>query len=208
VDREGLLRSFLSGNASATNCMIPPGIAGHVDRPYEYNPEKVKKLLAEAGHPNGITLENYVSETMEVAKVAVVLQEQFKASGITLNINRVDAGTYTDIRRAGEVQVPFLTWYKDISDPDNFTYTFYHSTSSKLFSSNWNDAKTDEMLAKGRASMGEEREKLYLELEDYLVNQQHIVVPLYNPVFYFLVKEDVKGLVHDNSLLRFDGVFK
>jgi len=56
--------------------------------------------------------------------------------------------------------------------------------------------------------MGAEREKLYLELEDYLVNQQHIVVPLYNPVFYYLVADDVKGLIHDNSLLRFYNVYK
>ncbi|MDR1979912.1 MAG: ABC transporter substrate-binding protein [Synergistaceae bacterium] len=203
IDRQGLLRSFLDGNGTATNCMIPPGIAAHVDRPYEYNPEKVKSLLAEAGYPDGITLEAYVSETQEVAKVAVVLQEQFKASNVTLNVNRVDQGTYVDMRRAGQVQVPFLTWFKDISDPDNFTYTFYHSTSSQLFSSNWKDAKTDEMLARGRASMGAEREKIYLELEKYLVDEQRIVAPLYNPVFYYLVADGVSGVIYDNSLLRF-----
>jgi ABC-type transport system substrate-binding protein len=203
IDREGLLRSFLDGNGTPANCMIPPGIAAHVDRPYEYNPEKVKSLLAEAGYPDGVTIESYVSETQEVAKVAVVLQEQFKASNVTLNVNRVDQGTYVDMRRAGQVQVPFLTWFKDISDPDNFTYTFYHSTSSQLFSSNWKDEKTDAMLAQGRASMGAEREKIYLELEKYLVDEQHIVAPLYNPVFYYLVADGVSGVIYDNSLLRF-----
>jgi ABC-type transport system substrate-binding protein len=208
VDREALLKSFLNGNGTATNCMIPPGIVAHVDRPYEYNPEKAKALLAEAGFPDGITIENYVPENSEVSNVAIVLQEQLKASNITLNVNRIDQGTYVDMRRAGQVQVPFLTWYKDITDPDNFTYTFYHSSGSQLFSSNWKDAKTDEMLARGRASSGAERQKIYTELEEYLVNEQHIVVPLYNPVFYYLVADGVKGVLYDNSLLRFDGVTK
>ncbi len=203
IDQNAMVESFLQGNGNATNSLIPPAIMGHSDRPSRYDPEKAKALLAEAGYPDGITLVNYVADASDISFVPVVLQEQFKAAGITLEVNRIDQGTYVEMRRAGEVQIPILTWYKDISDPDNFTYTFYHSSASQLFSSNWNDPKTDEMLTEGRASSGDTRTALYQELETYLVEEQAIVVPLYNPVFYYLMGDTVEGIMFDNSLIRF-----
>ena len=208
VDQNTLAEKTLQGNVRATNCMVPPGIMGHdsARATTKYDPEKAKALLAEAGFPDGIDLVATVSESSAVANVAVALKEQLQASGINLEIEQVDSASYIDMRKAGEVQVPFLTWYKDITDPDNFLYTFFHSSNSKFFSSNWNDAKTDEMMEKGRALAPAEREGLYVELENYIVNEQFVTVPLYNPAFYYLVKEGVKGIFYDNSLIRFHDV--
>ena len=210
VDREALVNGYLQGRAHATNSLIPPGILGYPeDRAIStYNPERAKELLAEAGYPDGITLENYVSETAEVANVAVVLQEQLKASGITMNVNKVDGPSYTDMRRAGSVQIPFLTWYKDIADPDNFTYTFYFSGNSKFFSSGWNDAKTDELLTKGRSVAQEERLAVYQEAEAYMLQEQFMAVPLYNPVHYYLIADGVEGVKFDDSMISFGNISK
>lgn len=208
VDQDTLAEKTLQGNVRATDCMIPPGIMAHdSQRPTtKYDPEKAKALLTEAGFPEGIEIVTTVAEGAAVANVAVALKEQFLASGIDMTIEQVDTASYIDMRKAGEVQVPFLTWYKDISDPDNFLYTFFHSSNSKFFSSNWNDPKTDEMLEKGRALPADQREALYRDLEKYIVNEQFVTVPLYNPVFYYLVKEGVKGVFYDNSMLRFHDI--
>ncbi len=205
VDQNTLAEKTLQGNVKATNCMIPPGIMAHDSaRPTtKYDPEKAKAILAEAGFPDGIDLVTTVSERSAVANVAVALKEQFKASNINLEIEQVDDASYIEMRKAGEVQVPFLTWYKDIVDPDNFLYTFYHSNNSKFFSSNFNDAKGDEMMEKGRMLPPEERKALYVDLENYIVNEQFVTVPLYNPVFYYLVKEDIDGIFFDGSLVHF-----
>ena len=204
VDQESLVQNYLQGSGAATDTLIPPGVLGHDDsKPAtKYDPEKAKALLAEAGYPDGISLTTYVSEEAEVADVAVVLKEQLKASNIELDIQQVDAASYTDIRGQGEVQVPFLTWYKDIADPDNFLYTFYHSTNSDFFSSCWHDERTDTDLETGR-TIGdlEEREALYKALDSYLVDEQCIAVPLYNPVRYWLIADGIGNYSFDDSMI-------
>lgn len=210
VDKESLVSSYLQGNGTPANSIIPPGIMAHPQgRPAgSYDPEKAKALLAEAGFPDGIELETYVVEKAEMADIAVVLQEQLKASNINLKINLVDQATYVDMRKAGEVQCPILTWYKDMPDPDNFTYTFYYSGGSQLFSSNWADPKSDELMEKGRSLPEEEREPVYVELEKLLIEDQVATVPLYNPVFYYLQSPKLSGIQHYDAMIRFSGADK
>ncbi len=210
VDQVTLAEKTLQGNVNATNCMVPPGIMGHdsARAKTKYDPEKAKALLAEAGYPDGIDLVTTVSENSAVANVAVALKEQLKASGINLEIEQVDDASYIEMRKAGEVQVPFLTWYKDITDPDNFLYTFFHSSNSKFFSSNWNDPKSDQMMEEGRMMDPAKRKDLYTKLENYIVNEQFVTVPLYNPVFYYLVRKGVSGIEYDGSLVRFKDIQK
>jgi len=208
INQKALVNSFLRGLANPTASQVPPGIMAHSDRELFSNPEKAKALLVQAGYPDGIRLETYVNEADEASDVLTVLQEQLKASNIDLKVNRVDNATYIAMRKAGEVQCPVLTWYKDISDPDNFLYTFYYSGNSKMFSSNWNDQKTDALLNAGRSAAAKERESIYKELEEYLVVERSIMVPLYNPSHFYLIAEGVKGVIFDNSLLRFDAAYK
>ena len=209
IDCNGLVEAYLQGNGTPTDSIVPPVIVGYAGREHVYDVEKAKELLAEAGYPDGITLVNYVSEASSIAGVPVVLQEQLKAAGITLEVNRVDAATYIDLRKEGSVQCPILTWYGDVPDPDNFLYTFYQSGNSVFFSSSWNDEKTDEMLMQGRAlPAGEERAELYKTLEEYLVREQCIVIPLYNPVTYYLQAEGVSGVFFDNSMFHLDDAVK
>lgn len=209
IDQNALVDAYLQGNGTATGSIVPPGIAAHSDRAPVYDVEKAKALLAEAGYPDGITLTNYVSESASIAGVPVVLQEQLKAAGITLEVNNVDAATYTSLRKEGSVQCPILTWYADMPDPDNFIYTFYHSLNSKFFSSCWDDEKTDELLLKGRSMpSGDERVALYEEIETYLVEEQHITIPLYNPVTYYLKADGISGVFFDNSLFHMDDAAK
>ena len=209
VNQQGIVDGYLQGNGSATNTMVPPGIAAHSDRPITFDPDAAKALLAEAGYPDGITLVNYVSEEASIAHIPVVLQEQLKASGINLEVNRVDAATYTSMRKEGSVQCPILTWYADMPDPDNFLYTFYHSANSKLWSSLWNDERTDKDLVAARSmANGPERTALYEQLEEYLIVDQAVTVPLYNPVTFYLKSPAVTGIFFDNSMFHMDDAVK
>lgn len=210
IDKQSLVDNYLKGNGNPANSIIPPGIMGYPEgrEANKYDPEKAKALLAEAGFPDGIQLETYVVEKDEAADIAVVLQEQLKESNIDLKVNLVDQATYVDMRKAGQVQCPVLTWYKDMPDPDNFTYTFYNSSGSQLFSSNWNDPETDELMIKGRSLPEEERKPIYQKLEKLLVEDKVAMVPLYNPVFYYLQSPKVKGIRFIDSMIDFNNVEK
>lgn len=74
----------------------PAGYVGHTDdvRRYPYDPAKAKSLLAEAGFPSGFTTDAIVSSSVLYLPVMQVLQEQWKKSGITVELKVVDHPTF------------------------------------------------------------------------------------------------------------------
>lgn len=204
VDRQSMVDNYLKGNAIATSCFIPRGcMAFDEDRPIDkYDPEKAKELLAEAGYPDGIHIVTTISEKSSAVGVATVLQQQMKEAGIEFEIQKVDDAAYIDLRSNGEVQVAFSTWYADIVDPDNFLYTILHSKSSPFFSSNYNNPEFDALLEEARViTDADKREELYLEAEALAVTVDFVNVPLYNPIKFYLVQENVEGAKFLNSMV-------
>ena len=198
INREEMVQNYLKGNAQASSCFIPRGCMGFDDsRPTDkYDPEKAKALLAEAGFPDGVHLITTVSETSSVVGVATVLQQQMKPAGIEFEIQKVDNAAYIDLRKQGEVQVAFSTWYADIVDPDNFLYTILHSGSSPFFSSNYKNAEFDALLDEARVVTDPaKREELYRKAEKIVVTEDFANVPLYNPIKFYLVQDNVKNVV-------------
>ena len=81
--------------------MIAPQFAGSVkveDLPPElqYKPdvEKAKKLLADAGFPNGVTIECFTSQREDYAAIMLMIQEQLRKAGINLNMKIIDHATF------------------------------------------------------------------------------------------------------------------
>src|SRR5262249_30434174 len=74
----------------------PPGYFGHVPMQFpEYNPELARKLLAEAGHPHGITIKPYfISKSFFYPKVLTLAQEQLKQGGFNVELQIVEHATY------------------------------------------------------------------------------------------------------------------
>ena len=97
IDRQAIKDTLYPGAlAHLAVSPLPPGYFGHipVDLP-EYDPEKAKKLLAEAGHPNGFTIKDYfISKSFAFPKVMTLVQEQLKKIGINVELQLVEHPTY------------------------------------------------------------------------------------------------------------------
>jgi peptide/nickel transport system substrate-binding protein len=97
IDRKAIKETMYPGGLArvASSC-IPPGYFGHIPMEFpEYDPEKAKKLLAEAGHPNGFTIKNYfISKSFFYPKVLTLAQEQLKKVGINVELQVVEHATY------------------------------------------------------------------------------------------------------------------
>ena len=99
IDRKAIKETMYPGGlARWRSSCVPPGYFGHIPMKFpEYNPELAKKLLAEAGHPNGFTIKNYfISKSFFYPKVLTLAQEQLKKVG---HQRRAPGGRARDLPR-------------------------------------------------------------------------------------------------------------
>ena len=90
-------------------------------------PELAKKLLAEAGHPNGFTIKNYfISKSFFYPKVMTLVQEQLKKVGINVELQVVEHATYHENIRKN--LNPFVLYGGTrITDADPWLSLFFDS---------------------------------------------------------------------------------
>ena len=102
VDREGIVNAAVMGLGVPAMSHFSPACWAYKDYtgsyPYEYDVENAKKLLAEAGYPDGFEMDLLVvsSPAMYIA-VGEILQNQLGQIGITVNIKLYDSPTITDL---------------------------------------------------------------------------------------------------------------
>ena len=88
------------------------------DHIFEYDLEKAKKLLAEAGYPNGEGIPTLKLETMETHKdYAVSVQQDYAALGINVELVFLDANTYVSDLTNGNYDIAV-----NVANLSNFVY--------------------------------------------------------------------------------------
>ncbi|MGC5328472.1 ABC transporter substrate-binding protein [Brevibacillus sp. SYSU BS000544] len=130
INKAGIIEAFFAGMAQPATNLLPPSLWGYNDsiQDREYNLDKAKQLLAEAGYPNGFKLEFLA---MPVArpympngqKIAEAIQQDLKKIGVETKIVSYEWATYLEKTKNGEMELFLLGWTGDNGDPDNFLGT-------------------------------------------------------------------------------------
>jgi peptide/nickel transport system substrate-binding protein len=127
VDYDGIANNLLAGQVFPHQTFIPRAILGELDsRPYSFNPDRARALLAEAGHPNGIALSIDTANTFPSLDVAQTLQASFARGGVRLEVLPATGGQVLAKFRARNHQLFIGTWGLGYPDPhynaDSFTH--------------------------------------------------------------------------------------
>jgi len=144
------------------------------------NLEEAKKLLAEAGYPNGEGLPKitytYPSMNYE-GDVAQVLQQQWKQLGVTVELQALENEVYVAQRRAG-FQCGRMQWYADYNDPT--TWLMMYVTDNSLNDIKWSNKKYDDLMAASDLELDvKKRQDIMLEAEKIAVSEDTVIVPLF-----------------------------
>jgi ABC-type transport system substrate-binding protein len=85
-------------------------------------------------------------------------------------------------------------WFADFPDPDNFFWTFFHSTSSVIPGMNFRDEGMERMIETARRTVDiEERTAMYRQLNARVIKDAPFV-PLFHERFFILHRPDVREL--------------
>ena len=139
IDRDYVANTIMQGTYSTADSIVGPGIvdengyfhdngnAPYISADYEANLAEAKKLLADAGYPNGEgypTLEYSTNDAGYHVPLAEYLQQAWSDLGITLTISKMEWSSFTAARRAGEYDVARNGWVMDYNDPSNMLDLF------------------------------------------------------------------------------------
>lgn len=197
INRQEILEKNFYGKGMIENGVMPRGVTCYAPAtPIEYNPEKAKQLLAEAGYPDGvdINLTQVSSWSSKWSDMNQIIQAQIKASGFNAQIKMMDESAYFDARKAGTVDNYTQTWSADFNDPDNFFYTFFSKSGTAVRGYNNNDPEVFAALDKARTmTNAEERCALYQKMNEKIVQDDAAWVPLFSLDHTYIVQPRVKN---------------
>jgi oligopeptide transport system substrate-binding protein len=135
---QGWLDIFKNGVPQVAQQLVPPGLAGHDPEwrnPYGYDPEKARKLIAEAGYPEGrdpktgkplkLTLDVSATGAQE-RQGAEFIQSELQKLGIQVQVVENNFARMLEKEDQGNFQIASGTgWGADYPDPENFLFLFY-----------------------------------------------------------------------------------
>jgi peptide/nickel transport system substrate-binding protein len=170
---------------------------------YAYDPTKAKRLLAEAGYPDGVgfpVVQLWSSDKSDIAKAELAAYQRYLAElGVQVEIHYApDGPTYQKMLEQGQLPMFRLSWYADIPDPDNFLFPLLHST-SRINRTFYRNPLVDQLLEQARQELGENRRiALYGEVERLVMDDTPWITQHYG-VSDYLYQPYVQG-VEINSL--------
>ncbi len=199
INKDAIVQSVLLGINERANGVLPKGIPGFDPnlKGLEYDPEKSKKLLAEAGFPDGkglppLTL-TFREKQPDLAKTAEVVKEQLAAVGVQTNLNEMEWGAYLKATDNREVDFFHMRWAADYIDPQNFLSLLLHSEAPENRTA-YSNPQYDRLCEQADAETDPaKRMALYNQAEKIVVDDAPWV-PIYFQRDLELIKPYVTGI--------------
>ncbi|MBI9108897.1 MAG: hypothetical protein JEZ04_19295 [Spirochaetales bacterium] len=160
----------------------------------EYNVEKGKALLAEAGYPDGFSMKVWTNSKKVRVDMATIIKEQLKMIGIDLKIEVLEWGAYLQGLENDEHEMFVIGWTCQSLDPDLGLYPAFHSTGGSNFA-RFKNAEFDKYLDDSRLTTDTaERAALFASAQQLIVEETPWV-PLANTKMAFGYSKNLKGFV-------------
>jgi ABC-type transport system substrate-binding protein len=180
IDKSTFTR-FLGKRIEVAHGVLPPGTPGYNPqlKGYDYDPQKAKVLLKQAGYPNGFTVTLWYSPTAVewYGKAAQLIQANLKEVGVTVNLKAV---TYAELKTAAgkrhNIQMSLMGWLQDFPDPSDFLDVLFNGEKITDTSSNnrafYNNPQVNKLLdAAGIETNRAKRLKMYQQAEKIIVDE-------------------------------------
>jgi ABC-type transport system substrate-binding protein len=214
VDRERVVR-LIHGMGVPADGLVPPGVFGHDPgrRGYPYDPDEARRLLAEAGHADGLAVELWYPTDVPVwAKVVEVIQQDLKKVGIDATLKQVAYEVFNDATgRRGGAAFSFFGWTENYPDASDFLGNLCDGakiredgTTNIAF---YDDEQVNQWLHKAAESADEnERLDLYRKAETRILEDAPYCV-VYHEKANYLCQPRVKNCtVHPLWYIRYEDV--
>jgi len=186
MDRKKIIK-FLRNNIGmpANSGFVPKGLPSYSEmkvKGYDYDPDKARQLLAEAGYPMGKGLQpiSLVTTVLGV-EICEYIQQELSQIGIKINIEVNTGASFFDLISNSKAAFFYNGWIADYADAENYLSLFY----SKNFSPggpndfHFKDTTFDRLYIKAMNTEIDSVRYKYYQLMDHIIIDKAAVVPLF-----------------------------
>jgi len=200
IDREAIVKNLVGGDSKVVNTTCYPKQFGCSDEgvtKYEFNPEKAKKLLAEAGYPNGLDVDLHAYRDRPYAEAVV---NYLRNVGIRANLQYMQYSALREAYRARKVPMAFWTWGSNsIYDISAFVGNWYEGTGDDVIQ----DAQVTKWLQTGDTSVDPAVRKENYTKALQRITEQAYSVPLFTWVTNYAFSKELDFKAWPDELPRF-----
>jgi peptide/nickel transport system substrate-binding protein len=204
INREELINTVLNGAGIPATSFLNNNIPGHDETlsVYEFNPEKARQILKDAGYDKEIRINAEVRQSS--AAVYEAIQGYLKEVGIQLVLTTVDNATWNSNRTTGKIPFTDMIWNALYPDGDFQLYNYFYSVNSVGQGVFYDNPAFDKALDDARKSTNEkERAELYKTADSLLSFEDYAAIPLYYPQSQFIANPKVLNYKVGNLIYHF-----
>jgi dipeptide transport system substrate-binding protein len=201
TNKQAIIDAVFQSSGKIAKNPIPPTMWSYnndvVD--YAYDPVKAKKLLAEAGYPDGFKTNIWAMPVSRpynpnARRMAEVIQEDWKKVGVDADIVSYEWGEYLNRTKKGEHDTFLMGWTGDNGDPDNFLYVLLSCDAvGGSNRSQWCNKDFDDLLIKAKKTSDIEKRTEYYKQAQVLFKEQAPWITIAHSIVYEPVRREVKG---------------
>ncbi|HZZ28495.1 MAG TPA: peptide ABC transporter substrate-binding protein [Pirellulales bacterium] len=196
VNKKQITEGVIRGGEVVARTLVPPGLPGYesFECP-EYNPEKARRLLAEAGYPGGKGFRKIeiLYNTDELNQnIVEVMQAQWKENlGIDVGLQNMEWNSWLSASANLQYDVCRGGWIGDYLDPNTFLDMFV--TDGGNNQTGWSNKKYDELITSAKTEHDPAQRMKYLHEAEVILMDDLPIIPIYYRVSRNMVRPYVHG---------------
>lgn len=200
IDRAAIVKNLVGGQSRVLHAPCFPTQFGCTDAGlprYAYDPAKAKKLLAEAGYPNGFAADFSAYRERHYAEAMV---GYLREVGITANLRWLQYSALRDSLRKGEQPFVFMTWGSfSVQDTSAFTGNFFKFTGDDM----WHDEQVRQWLDVADTSIDPKVRRENYQKALKRITEQVYMLPLFSYSINYAFTSDLNFTSDVDEIPRF-----
>ena len=200
IDFDSLINTLYEGLGTRAVTPMPPTIFGFNEdiEPYEYDVEKAKSLLEEAGYPDGFDTtmhvfaeaRGYIGRPVDAAEI---MSSDLGRAGINAEVIVNEWGTHRSLLREFGHAIGFVGWF-DVPHPNNFL----NALLLRAVDSHYLPAELVELSDRALASYDrDEQIELYKQMQE-ISHRDVGMIPIAHSDYTAVVLSDISGFELDS----------
>lgn len=205
VNKEAIVENLLAGAGEPMTSPVPPGVFGYSPQtPYEYDPDRARQLLEEAGFDfnQTITLYHPTGRYTQDALVADAVRADLARIGVKVELQTMEWGQYVEMFltpfEENKILMGMLGWGVATGDADYALYPMFHSRSWPGNDFNvgfYANEEVDRLLDAARTTADpEERARLYADAQKIIWEEAPWLF-LHNEAVITAMRSNVTGFI-------------